>query len=70
MLLTKREREILRVYETACAALQRRCNRKEIAYEAYLAGIKQLKAAYDRDLAAAEEDFYADNTWENGRLAL
>ena len=54
-------------YEAACAALKRRRDRKEIADAAFLAGTRQLYNAYQKDLDA---EFYAENTWENGRLAL
>ena len=67
MLLTDRERAIQRVYEAACAALKRRRDREEIADAAFLAGTRQLYNAYQKDLDA---EFYAENTWENGRLAL
>ena len=67
MLLTNRERAIQRVYEAAANALKQRRDRKEITDEAFLAGTRQLYNHYQKDLDA---EFYAENTWENGRLAL
>ena len=52
MLLTKRERAILKVYEMACTALKWRRDRGEITDEDYLAGCRKLMHAYHLDLEA------------------
>ena len=54
MLLTKRERAILKVYEMACTALKWRLDRGEITIQDYLAGCKQLLHAYHLDCMAEE----------------
>ena len=54
MLLTKRQKAILHVYEMACAALKHERACGMITDEDYLAGIKRLYGAYIRDIENPE----------------
>ena len=54
MLLTKRQRLILKVYEMACTALKWRRDRGEITDEQFIEGVHQLLHAYHLDIANEE----------------
>ena len=54
MLLTKRQRAILKVYEMACTALKWRRDRGEITDEQFIEGVHQLLHAYHLDVASEE----------------
>jgi len=63
-MLTNTERGLLRRYEQACYALKFRRAHEDMTELAYIAEARQLFLRYEY------ARFFAQNTFENGRLAL